>query len=52
MYWGSSANMGNLTLLYPNMSYILAPVDYYYLDCSFGNEYGGRSWCDPMKTWW
>lgn len=30
----------------------MAPVDYYYLDCSFGNEYGGESWCDPMKTWW
>lgn len=52
MYWGSSANMHNLTILYPNMSYILSPVDYYYLDCSYGNEYGGNSWCDPMKTWW
>ena len=30
----------------------MAPVDYYYLDCSFGNEYGGNSWCDPYKTWW
>ncbi len=30
----------------------MAPVDFYYLDCSFGNEYGGKSWCDPMKTFW
>ena len=29
----------------------MTPVDYYYLDCSFGNKYGGKSWCDPMKTW-
>lgn len=52
MYWGSSKNMNNLTTLYPKLSYILSPVDYYYLDCSFGNPYGGNSWCDPMKTWW
>ena len=30
----------------------MAPVDYYYLDCSFGNKFGGKSWCDPMKTFW
>ena len=37
---------------YPNNSYVMAPVDFYYLDCSFGNKYGGKSWCDPMKTFW
>jgi hexosaminidase len=29
----------------------MTPVDYFYLDCSFGDKYGGESWCDPMKTW-
>jgi hexosaminidase len=52
MYWGSSKNMKNLTDIYPNLSYILAPADYYYLDCGFGQEYGDQSWCDPMKTWY
>ena len=52
MYWGTSTNIHNLTAYYPNNSYVMAPVDYYYLDCSFGNKYGGKSWCDPMKTWW
>ncbi len=52
MYWGGSGNIKNLTTVYPNNSYVMAPVDYYYLDCSFGNKYGGKSWCDPMKTFW
>jgi hexosaminidase len=54
MYWGNSSNVAKLTeffQIYPNQSYIMAPVDYYYLDCSFGNKYGGKTWCDPMKTW-
>ncbi|OXG85443.1 hexosaminidase [Cryptococcus neoformans A2-102-5] len=32
-----------------------ASADYFYLDCGqggwFGEEGGGNSWCDPMKTW-
>ncbi len=53
MYWGSSnqTNIDEFFQIYPNQSYIMAPVDYFYLDCSFGNKYGGKSWCDPMKTW-
>lgn len=30
----------------------MAPGDYYYMDCGFGNKYGGKAWCDPFKTWW
>ncbi len=30
----------------------MAPGDYYYMDCGFGNKYGGNAWCDPFKTWW
>ncbi len=30
----------------------MAPGDYYYMDCGFGNKYGSNSWCDPFKTWW
>jgi hexosaminidase len=30
----------------------MAPGDYFYMDCGFGNKYGGNSWCDPFKTWW
>ena len=54
MYWGSTnktKEMEDFFKIYPNQSYIMAPVDYFYLDCSFGNKYGGKSWCDPMKTW-
>ena len=52
MYWGGEKNIKNLSEMYPNNSYVMAPVDFYYLDCSFGNKYGGESWCDPMKTFW
>jgi N-acetyl-beta-hexosaminidase len=54
MYWGNSSTSNNFTdffAKYPTQSYVLAPVDYFYLDCSFGNKYGGKTWCDPMKTW-
>jgi hexosaminidase len=53
MYWGSSNQTDIETFFqkYPNQSYVMTPVDYFYLDCSFGNKYGGKSWCDPMKTW-
>lgn len=37
---------------YPNQKYVLAPYDYYYLDCGYGNKYGGNSWCDPFHTFW
>jgi hexosaminidase len=30
----------------------MAPGDYYYMDCGFGNKYGNKAWCDPFKTWW
>jgi hexosaminidase len=52
MYWGGSNKIDQLKSTYPNNSYVMAPVDFYYLDCSFGNKYGGKSWCDPMKTFW
>jgi hexosaminidase len=52
VYWDLAANITNFTATYPNNSYVMCPVDFYYLDCSFGNKYGGGSWCDPMKTWW
>jgi hexosaminidase len=52
MYWGEAERIKDLIKVYPNNSYVMAPVDYYYLDCSFGNKYGGESWCDPMKTFW
>ena len=52
VYWGDAANIHNMTSIYPEQTFVLAPVDHYYLDCSYGNPYGGRSWCDPMKTWW
>ena len=52
MYWGESTdNMTAFFETYPNQLYVMSPVDYFYLDCSFGNKYGGKSWCDPMKTW-
>jgi hexosaminidase len=35
------------------MKFVLAPSDYYYVDCGVGNKYGGSpSWCDPYKSWW
>jgi len=52
MYWGDAVNITDMLRIYPEQRFVLAPVDFYYLDCSFGNPYGGRSWCDPMKTWW
>lgn len=52
MYWGDAINITDMLRIYPEQRFVLAPVDYYYLDCSYGNPYGGRSWCDPMKTWW
>ena len=52
MYWGSGNKIKDMISIYPNNSYVMAPVDFYYLDCSFGNKYGGKSWCDPMKTFW
>jgi hexosaminidase len=54
MYWGFTSDTNNTDEFfkkYPNQTYVLTPVDYFYLDCSFGNKYGGESWCDPMKTW-
>jgi hexosaminidase len=51
-YWGSSTNIHTLKSTYPNNFFVLSPVDYYYLDCGYGNKYGGNSWCDPMKTFW
>ncbi|KAI0345598.1 N-acetylhexosaminidase [Trametopsis cervina] len=38
-----------------NMRMVLAPSDYFYLDCGAGEWVGGdpagNSWCDPFKTW-
>ena len=51
MYWDEGNNIQKLKQTYPDNFFVMAPVDYYYLDCSYGNKYGGNSWCDPMKTW-
>ena len=29
---------------------ILSAYTSYYLDCGTGNEFGGQSWCDPLKS--
>jgi len=50
-FWGPSTEIPKLKDMYPNNSFILSPSDYLYLDCGVGNKYGGRSWCDPYKTW-
>jgi len=52
VYWGDAVNITDMVRIYPEQAFVLAPVDHYYLDCSYGNPYGGTSWCDPMKTWW
>ena len=52
MYWGEAVLISEMLRLYPEQQYVLAPADYYYLDCGFGDPFGGDSWCDPMKTWW
>jgi hexosaminidase len=52
MYWGHSENIATLKKTYPFNEFVFSPSDYYYLDCGYGNKYGGNSWCDPFKTWW
>jgi len=52
VYWGVSASISQLKTIYPNNSYVMAPGDYYYMDCGFGNKYGENAWCDPFKSWW
>lgn len=52
VYWGESANIKQLKDIYPKNKYVLAPGDYFYMDCGFGNKYGNNAWCDPFKTWW
>lgn len=52
VYWGESANIGVMLDTYPMQQYVMAPGDYFYMDCGFGNKYGGNSWCDPFKSWW
>ncbi|TNV80821.1 hypothetical protein FGO68_gene13254 [Halteria grandinella] len=52
VYWGLAQNITNMTDIYPNQKYVMAPGDYYYMDCGFGNKYGEKAWCDPFKTWW
>jgi hexosaminidase len=50
-YWGSTENIDKLKTTYPNNKHILSPVDYFYLDCGYGNRYGiGKFYCDPVKT--
>jgi len=52
MYWGLSSGISTLKKTYPNNWIVFATGDYFYLDCGYGNKYGGNSWCDPFKTWW
>ena len=55
VYWGASINtdeIQNMKKTYPNNKVVFAPEDRYYMDCSFGNKYGGNMWCDPFKTFW
>ena len=55
VYWGASINsdeIQNMKKVYPNNKVVFAPEDRYYMDCSFGNKYGGNMWCDPFKTFW
>ena len=52
VYWGLAANASKLTEIYPDNKYVMAAGDYYYIDCGFGNKYGGNAWCDPFKSWW
>lgn len=52
MYWGATSDLKLFRETYPNVQTILSPGDFYYLDCGLGNRYGGKSWCDPFKTWW
>jgi hexosaminidase len=52
MFWGASSSISTLKKTYPKNSFVFSPADYYYLDCGYGNKYGGPSWCDPFKTWW
>jgi hexosaminidase len=50
VYWGESKNITDLPTIYPKQKYVMAPGDYYYMDCGFGNKYGENAWCDPFKT--
>ena len=52
VFWGLADEIPQLFDTYPNNSFVFATGDYYYMDCGFGNKYGGNSWCDPFKTWW
>ena len=52
VYWGLASNITTLKETYPENKFVMAPGDYYYLDCGLGNKYGAYSWCDPFKTWW
>lgn len=52
MFWGKAADIKTMKATYPKNYFVLAPFDYYYLDCGYGNKYGDNSWCDPFKTWW
>lgn len=52
VYWGESTNIGVMIDTYPTQYYVIGAGDYFYMDCGFGNKYGGDSWCDPFKSWW
>ena len=52
VYWGLVSEFEPVKVLYKNQKIVLAPGDYYYMDCGFGNKYGSNAWCDPFKTWW
>ena len=52
VYWGQTSLFEQVKELYQKQKIVMAPGDYYYMDCGFGNKYGSNSWCDPFKTWW
>jgi len=51
-FWGDSSDISTFKSTYPDQYVVFAPGDFYYMDCGFGNKYGGSSWCDPFKTFW
>lgn len=50
-YWGSTHKIKQEMEAEPNNYFVLSPSDAYYLDCGYGNQFGDRSWCSPMKSW-
>ena len=47
----NSSLISQMVEQYPDNYFIMNPSDYYYMDCGYGNVYGGDSWCGRLSTW-